>query len=54
MADWYRDHNVSPESMSEAEYRDWLAVNVSVEEADRFWYSIDDTTSFEDENGRTS
>lgn len=23
MADWYRDHNLSPEASSDEEYRDW-------------------------------
>lgn len=44
MADWYRDHNVSPDAVSEEEYRDWLAVNVGIEEAERFWYGLDETT----------
>ncbi len=44
MADWYRDHNVSPEAVSDEEYRDWLAENVGVEEAERFWYGTEDAT----------
>ncbi|AXH68847.1 hypothetical protein SEA_SPARKLEGODDESS_161 [Streptomyces phage SparkleGoddess] len=55
MADWYRTHNVSPEAVSEEEYRDWLAANVSVEEADRFWYGVEDAEFLgDDDYGRTS
>jgi hypothetical protein len=43
MADWYRTHNVSPSAVSDEEYRDWLAENVGVEEAERFWYGTDNT-----------
>lgn len=42
MADWYKDHNVSPDAVSDEEYRDWLAENVGPEEAERFWYGNDD------------
>ncbi|WNN94727.1 hypothetical protein SEA_PHREDRICK_166 [Streptomyces phage Phredrick] len=44
MADWYKTHNVSPEAVSDEEYRDWLAENVGVEEAERFWYGTEDAT----------
>lgn len=55
MADWYRDHNVSPDAMSEAEYRDWLAVHVGIEEAERFWYGVDDAEFLgDDDYGRAS
>lgn len=55
MADWYKDHNVSPDAVSEEEYRDWLAENVGVEEADRFWYGVDDAEFLgDDDYGRAS
>jgi len=55
MADWYRDHNVSPDAVSDTEYRDWLAENVGIEEAERFWYGVEDADFLgDDEYGRTS
>jgi len=41
MADWYDSNSVSPESVSDEEYRDWLVDNVSPEDADNFWYGDD-------------
>lgn len=38
MVDWYDTHNVSPDAVSDEEYRDWLMENVSPEEAADFWY----------------
>ncbi len=57
MADWYRSHNVSPETVSDEEYRDWLAENVGSEEAERFWFGNEDVTflgDVEEYYGRTS
>jgi hypothetical protein len=38
MPDWYDTHNVSPDAVSDEEYRDWVAENVGQEEAADFWY----------------
>ncbi|MBV9026354.1 MAG: hypothetical protein JO362_21760 [Streptomycetaceae bacterium] len=38
MADWYATHRVSPDAVSDEEYRDWLTENVDADEASRFWY----------------
>lgn len=38
MVDWYDTHNVSPDAVSDEEYRVGVAENVGHEEAADFWY----------------
>ncbi|MFW3473626.1 hypothetical protein [Streptomyces microflavus] len=40
MTDWYDTNTTSPDGLSDEEYRDWVANNVSPEAAEDYWYAV--------------
>ncbi|MFF3730424.1 hypothetical protein ACFYXM_08925 [Streptomyces sp. NPDC002476] len=38
MSDWYDTHTVSPDALTDEDYRDWVAENIGPEAAEDFWY----------------
>ncbi|MEU0102415.1 hypothetical protein [Streptomyces sp. NPDC006267] len=38
MTDWYDTNTTSPDGLTDEEYRDWVADNVSHDVAEDYWY----------------